>query len=513
MRKLSTILFFLWMSMAVSASATTYYIAANGSDSNSGTSKSTPWLHAPGMTGCTGKCASYSSAAGDQIILRGGDTWHFSSSVGTVGIPWNFSWGGTSGSPIYVGVDQTWYAGSAWTRPVLNGDNPLSTSAVSSCKYDESSLAFVNLSATNITFDNFEFTGGCWRGTQNGYSSYTGMSYITRYVDASQNPINITVENVYMHGWTHVTFSCGSGGTSGNCDGGQGIDGDSHSNGGQGNIVQNIVVDGSDSDSTSFSALYGDCYTFNNNIIRYVSNGPICNNMHQFYGNLIEYVSESSDGQTHSNGFEFNSEWPGTNYVYNNVIRHITAAVTGWVNPSQTDYHFNNVVWDTIGQNWDVDPTGGGTNMYFYNNTIVGGGVGASGAWEGVLNNNIFINGGTTGTPKSTTNSTNWTTAQATSAGYTSANNYAPTSSNCNGTSPCPATSGANLTTTCSAAGSALCSDTTLAVGYNTSNHTVIIPGRTASARPSSGNWASGAFQTATGSAPPAPTSVSAVAN
>ncbi len=43
---------------AGSAFATTYYIAANGSDSNNGTSKTTPWLHAPGMPSCTGTCAS-----------------------------------------------------------------------------------------------------------------------------------------------------------------------------------------------------------------------------------------------------------------------------------------------------------------------------------------------------------------------------------------------------------------------------------------------------------------------
>ena len=43
--------------ITASASATTYYIAANGSDSNNGTSKTTPWLHAPGMPNCTSNCA------------------------------------------------------------------------------------------------------------------------------------------------------------------------------------------------------------------------------------------------------------------------------------------------------------------------------------------------------------------------------------------------------------------------------------------------------------------------
>lgn len=63
-----------------SAFGSTYFIAANGSDSNNGSSKTTPWLHAPGMPNCTGKCASTTPKPGDQFIFRGGDTWHFGNS-------------------------------------------------------------------------------------------------------------------------------------------------------------------------------------------------------------------------------------------------------------------------------------------------------------------------------------------------------------------------------------------------------------------------------------------------
>src|ERR1700722_1933828 len=34
-----------------------FYIAANGADSNSGTSEQSPWQHAPGMPNCTSVCA------------------------------------------------------------------------------------------------------------------------------------------------------------------------------------------------------------------------------------------------------------------------------------------------------------------------------------------------------------------------------------------------------------------------------------------------------------------------
>src|ERR1700758_4405351 len=80
-----------------SASATTYYIAANGSDSNNGTSKSTAWLHAPGMPACSAVCASTTPKAGDRFVFRGGDTWHRNNNSATpyMGGPWTVSGAGT----------------------------------------------------------------------------------------------------------------------------------------------------------------------------------------------------------------------------------------------------------------------------------------------------------------------------------------------------------------------------------------------------------------------------------
>src|SRR5579872_7279861 len=63
-----------------------YFVAANGSDSNNGTSESTPWLHAPGMPNCTGNCQVVANSGlnpGNGVILRGGDTWHFGNSAAT----------------------------------------------------------------------------------------------------------------------------------------------------------------------------------------------------------------------------------------------------------------------------------------------------------------------------------------------------------------------------------------------------------------------------------------------
>lgn len=100
----------------------TYYISKSlGSDSNSATqaqSNSAPWAHLPGMPSCASSCASYSPVAGDQFILYGGDTWGKTD----LGVLW--TWGGTSGKPIYIGVDQTWFnssvCGLSWCRPIWN---------------------------------------------------------------------------------------------------------------------------------------------------------------------------------------------------------------------------------------------------------------------------------------------------------------------------------------------------------------------------------------------------------
>src|SRR5208283_2265167 len=57
-----------------SGTTSCFYIAANGVDTNNGTSESAPWLHAPGMKGCSGTCSSTTPTAGEGFILRGGDT-------------------------------------------------------------------------------------------------------------------------------------------------------------------------------------------------------------------------------------------------------------------------------------------------------------------------------------------------------------------------------------------------------------------------------------------------------
>src|ERR1019366_8459164 len=123
MRKLLLLLALLFVTSPVFA--TTYYVDyASGSDSNNGTSKSTPWQHAPGMQGCTSNCVTRPNP-GDSVILKGGVTWPHAA------FPWVFNFAsGTSGNNIYFGVDPTWYTGGSWSRPIMNmgdADTPATT--------------------------------------------------------------------------------------------------------------------------------------------------------------------------------------------------------------------------------------------------------------------------------------------------------------------------------------------------------------------------------------------------
>lgn len=360
------------------ASATTYYIAANGNDSNNGTSKSTPWLHAPGMTGCSSACASVSAIAGDQFVFRGGDTWHYSASS-PVGLPWTWNRSGSSSNPIYIGVDQSWYNGSSWTRPVLTMDNPLTTGSPASCSFDDSSRTAVVISANYVTFDDFEFTGKCWSG-----APVAGASYLR------SNGTHIRATNNYMHGWSVATTAAD----------------DNHyvflgtGSGNTGNEWAYNIVDGSDSTfgaactnpscvaSTTTKGATGwafgvECYNVHHNVIRHVSNGLECQNITIVHDNLLEYLFEPSFGGRHGNVIESLDGSGATLFLYNNITRNTNEGVDWWVAGSAL-YIFNNVFENSghVYGNPPTDPNGlmispGGTtsasllvNSFVVNNTF-----------------------------------------------------------------------------------------------------------------------------------------------
>jgi hypothetical protein len=467
--------------------ATTHYISKSaGSDTNNGTSKSTPWAHLPGMAGATGGAASYSPVAGDQFILKGGDTWG-SSDLGGV----NLTYSGSSGSPIYIGVDQTWFAGASWTRPIWScqktncGDNSKTFSNV------------VWLAGNFLTLDNIEITGYNFDNN--------GGNIVATYGN------NITVEHLYIHGWSHASGSCGSGSQDPYA---ISMNWSNFAGEGTGNLFLQNIIDGSDSGDIGGDYCFGGILHGNvvqQNVIRYVYNG-MNGIFNVIDGNLIEFNNDSTTGD-HCNMMYPQGIFSGTTItIKNNVVRHSVCSggttvftLANSSDPSYVAYLFNNVLYDNESNSDKGFSAGGpGTNgtFYFYNNTVAT----ASGACiqngsngsETVHYGNFHCISGTVcnlanGTCTNDGGTLQQSAAQADADNtphfdqYTASQTYAysPVAST-NST----AGAGTNLTGKCSGPLAGLCSDTTYAT-YNTTSNTVAL--RTTSTR--SASWDIGAFQ------------------
>jgi hypothetical protein len=472
------------------AQAATYYISSSiGSDSNTAAqaqSKSTPWAHLPGMPSCTSICASYSPKPGDNFILKGGDTW----TASDLGVNWN--WSGNSGAKIYIGVDQTWFAGASWTRPIFNcGNNP--------CAGPQGRQMWID--GAYVTVDNIELTGL----RQTGGS----IQNIAIYSDHDE------IENCYIHGWSRAA---------GETDNGSSFAIAANSSMGEGKVAgssfHDNVIDGSDTTRDMWGGIeFGD--QVYNNVIRYVVSGML-GDFTDVHGNLMEYTVYSYAGDHANLMFIFGPFNGSTNvWAYNNVVRHNRLApgsMCFWINgnsgghPEWVSYAYNNVIYDcdngvmALGSH----PASGNTGTYFiYNNTIDANGDAAMGNGEAPprsvthFANNHCVNASSFITETGTTGINDGgnllqTLGQANAAGYTTNQTYAysPT-----GAGSPTVGAGSNLTALCSGNLGAMSSDTIYPT-YDAVNHRVVM--RTVVARPASGAWDIGAYEyQSSGNQPP----------
>jgi hypothetical protein len=477
-----------------------YFVAANGSDTNLGTSESSPWQHAPGMRNCVSNClakangtGSYTApAAGEGFIFRGGDTWHFGNANAAPYTGGTWVWGGSGGiwngtsancdtsdnpsavrtSCIYIGVDMNWFSGTSWARPIMTDDNPTSTAAVSSCPFPNVggflggyNETLVLAGVTFVQVDNFEWIGQC-----NASSSQGGNVYIHERVPNSVLAQNIYSNN-YLHGFTHLPFNC----PATLCEANEAFTVSIGSTIGPGN-----VCDGWDSDPTSITCLTpggGGWLTYGNvfaNQAQMVANG-----CHVWHDNYWFGYSFSGDGVAHGNQIECNNSaplakdsnghFPPTsthNLFYNNVLGHNTAGTGGdiklqlAVNSTYPYYVFNNVMYDQGSGNvlnWGGTgitlPTG---QQFFFNNTLdlpVGN---PASCYTGMTyqNNHIIIEGGVgiTGGNGGCTQAKNivMSHAQAVSQGYMAKGTGTSGSNNnvtcASDSTPCAPTSAGNRT-------------------------------------------------------------------
>lgn len=148
----------------------TYYIDYdNGDDSNSGMSKALAWKRHPYMNGWSG--SGYIHLKGDRFIFKGGVTWPASTMPLTVADS-----GSSDNGNDYYGVDETWYNGGAFTKPLFDAEY-----SVSRCLFLQS--------YSYMTIDCLEMKRVTSPGNY-GYGLISGG-------DNSQ----ILIDRCYLHGW------------------------------------------------------------------------------------------------------------------------------------------------------------------------------------------------------------------------------------------------------------------------------------------------------------------------
>jgi hypothetical protein len=502
---------------AGSAFAGTHYVATNGSDSNDGATKTTPWAHLPGMATWSG---SYAPVAGDTFILRGCDVW------GNSNFPVNWKWSGSSGNPIVVDRDTTWFnttnCPSGWNRAVFDAENEA---------MNPNKFLHVQNGNSSTTYATFR-----WIEARNLFWTSTNPSGALAYVDFNSADF-ITIQNWYIHHWTHGS---GAGDTDNMV---AGVFGSNSGFGCEHCSFDHNVVDNTDGDGGSSKTMSGGGINIPStyNVITGMTNA-----FKVFTGGEWAYNNISRTGQDfnqtfHPNCFEsIAAGLYGTSgvFYYHDNYTHNTQNCEGFQvgNPNETDYAWNNV-WDmsanAAGNNGPQVPQTGGTgnwSLYFWNNTVAWGAgcivTDSGGHGTAIKNwffqNNYCISGGATSSgtalspngSSSLTNNIGVSTPTSSSQGYSSESvfPYEPTSSTCNGNkSDCTIGVGLNLTSVWPSGFAttdmgALCTEQTIS-GVLQSVCT-----KRGNNRPASGLWDVGAyyFPTDSSGAPNPPTSVTA---
>ncbi|MFO1497454.1 MAG: Calx-beta domain-containing protein [Verrucomicrobiota bacterium] len=402
--------------------AATYYIDwATGSDSNSGTSTSSPWKRAPGMNGFAG---SYRHTAGDRFIFKGGVTWPVAA------FQMHIMAGGTTESARdYYGVDQNWYAGGSWSRPIFDfQDTPISIGW-------QYAAGILIEQASYITIDNLELKRH--RGFPAGQDH--GATAITLFRDCAY----VTIQNCFVHDWSLPIAGPG-------LDGG-GCGGISHVFGfGPGVLVDRCEFSQANAGGQQSGTSVHIAGTVSNCVIHHTSSGILGSGI--IRNNHIYSLSNPTDPLSHSNAIY--TFYPST--IAGNVVHdtqsnaQVIYSSPNFTGASGYDLIYNNLVYNVAQPCITIDeegPDSSQSGARVYNNTLVGaGGAGycirvAAKQRLGLLDarNNHLISdrnpfcysnpGGFCGDVNSLTLQNNLlqTVAQATAAGYTLSNGYRPT--------------------------------------------------------------------------------------
>jgi hypothetical protein len=443
----------------------TFYIDyVNGSNANSGTSRSSAWKTHPYMqnaSACTstGAGPSYSHAPGDRFVFKGGVSWPASC------FPVVISSGGSSSTVRDTyGTEPSWFNGSSFSKPKFDGQGV-------------SLNTMVRIRASNITFDNFDITN--WKILISGLCS-GGINI--------ENVSNVLISNLYLHDW----IASGKQNLSGHDYGG--VIGCSYNT-----IRQNVwLTDSEVEDDVLAPNWMGACF-------RKISADRV--NCHHLTEGVVDLgiVRNSEFHHITMGGLTYDSGGAHTNIIenegnsegaiYNNLFHDNKGGVNFLTCNNITIY--NNVFWNNQWNNEIFIDTNCGSlstsTSNVYNNTVACNpnfscfaieerGLGRLGNLN--LRNNLWITTGSTvdlGPGVVNNNSSNnikLTPTQAASLGYTAANKYQPIADS----SP-TVDAGANLTSVCA--------------GLDTAGYpfTPLCKDVLGMARPTSGPWDVGAYQ------------------
>jgi hypothetical protein len=503
----------------------TFYISYSaGSESNSGTSESSPWKRAPGMHEFS---AAYSHEAGDHFIFEGGVTWP--NETLPLAPPEGRTGSGEAGDPDVYGVNESWHAGAGYKAPIFDAEGKEVTNG---CSHENCSdyNVFVNLSDDDyITIEGIHFIG--WANTKHEPYGTCGVIFFEDNENESpyQTDEHITIDNVTINEFTVgdkvespqlVADEPSQESEGRRCAAIVGRSGNSTSPEGE-SLVENSTIEGV---PTKDVPPYGGSWVEG---IRNVPNAiddtvKYMNNMYfpgggggTIAGNLFEdcgypEFDEGYQGEDHANVMEFaDTEAQRTAgkpfYIYDNVIdgsgdnghAQCESSFLG----RGTVYMWNNVYFHVHGNPPELEANENAVGKdYIWNNTLEGSGLGQGPCIQQghsgfvmelvVVQNNLCIGEGEvaarTGGHKleadTVTEDHNLVLARSKAAadGYTTSERfvYSPTSEH----APTVG-AGVNLHALCTGALAGLCEDTDYAGA------------RSPVARPASGNWDIGAYE------------------
>lgn len=506
-RSAIVVLALCWLAVALPTRAATHYISNGGSDSNNGTSESTPWAHFPGMPTCTSNCLSYSPVAGDVFIPRGCDVWLQSN------FPISWAWAGSSGNPIVWDRDVTWFNSStcsAWNRGIFDAcasacaSFPTGASQIGGTGCHASGNEFIHWNASWVTQKWIEYRHLYWT-TDAGGGCFGGVEWME-----TNSADDITVTNAYFHDWGSAAYSAGSVTDTDQLFLVNGTPYCAHC------LVTQTVYD--NCDGTSGSGTYrGGSIQWPN--VTSTIMACVANAIKPYYGgefgnNLITSIGLSFDPTIHVNCIEtVDAQGTGIYYFHDNLIINESSNCEGLQigNSGEIDYVWNNI-WDDTPNGPQLPQSSPSKSLFFWNNTVYGwtgclqqAGHGGSFTGDFRINDNFCPNNvGTsavyTGNGSFTVSGTNSQTnnvvptiSAATAGGYTLSQTpyiLAPTSG-----SSMTVGVGTNLTSLWPAGFST--NDTSYACSEQTVSTVVqsVCPARTSNTRPTSGAWDDGVYE------------------